>query len=168
MRNVLISILGALLLSSAANAQTGPGANNSVPAGAEKFLLPVPQRVSLSNARHQLDNDWRLETSGNIPAGDPAVVSLTSALKERFGVRLRTSGGTGDARIQLTLNSGAVAIGQATDTNHGALEQQAYRLGLGPGRISITANAAPGLFYGVQTLVQLLQSENEKTYFPGG
>ncbi|HTE24776.1 family 20 glycosylhydrolase, partial [Flavitalea sp.] len=45
---------------------------------------------------------------------------------------------------------------------------QAYRLQLEKGRITITANAGPGLFYGVQTLIQLLQPGNGKAWFSGG
>lgn len=44
----------------------------------------------------------------------------------------------------------------------------AYRLKLESDRISITANGAQGLFYGVQTLIQLLQPENGKTFFASG
>jgi len=56
--------------------------------------------------------------------------------------------------LRLEIEPQAVPVGEATDREMGLLAQQAYRMLLAPGRVQITANAAPGLFYGVQTLVQ--------------
>src|SRR4029078_10651485 len=49
-----------------------------------------------------------------------------------------------------TVNTGA-------DTE---IDRQAYRLRIGENAIEITGNADPGLFYGVQTLVQLLKRDS--------
>ena len=59
-------------------------------------------------------------------------------------------------------------IGQATDRDTASLAEQAYRLELGQDAIRITANASPGLFYGVQTLVQLVKPERGKLWLPEG
>lgn len=127
-----------------------------------KSLLPVPQKVSLTDERYLIDDSWSVSGVKN----DPAVVSLTAELKDRFGVRLKNGGGS--KNIQLVVKRGSVIIAQTTDTNRTSLLKQAYRLKLEKNRITITANAAQGLFYGVQTLVQLLQTENGKAYFSGG
>lgn len=131
-------------------------------------LLPVPQKVSLSDQHYLLDDSWSIEFTGNISKNDPAVLSLTSELKERFGLRLNSTRQNGVHKIQLSIKPGAVSIGQATDTNRSSLKKQAYSLKMERGRVSITANAAPGLFYGVQTFIQLLQPEMGKTFFAGG
>jgi hexosaminidase len=131
-------------------------------------LLPVPQKVSLANERYLLDESWSIALTGNIPKTHPGVVSLQSELKDRFGLALKYKT-TGIAKsIELVIKAGAVAIGPTTDTNRTSLTQQAYKIKLEAGRISVIANAAPGLFYGVQTIVQLLQKENDKVYFPAG
>ncbi len=130
-------------------------------------LLPVPQKVSFTNTRYMLNDSWSVAPASNLSKNDPALLSLSTELKERFGLRLK-SAGRATHSIQLSIKPGSVTIGQTTDTNHTALKQQAYNLKLEAGRISITANEAAGLFYGVQTLLQLLQSENGKTFFVGG
>ena len=68
--------------------------------------------------------------------------------------------------IRLTVKEGSVPIGEATDKNKAALQKQAYRLKITPSEIAITANASAGLFYGVQTLIQLVKSENEQSFLP--
>ena len=131
-------------------------------------LLPVPQHVLLADDIFVLNDNWSIAASANISSADPAVVSLNEQLKERFGIRMqRTIAGTLNS-IQLTVKPGSVKIGQSIDTNRAELERQAYRLKLEKGHIRITANASAGLFYAVQTLVQLLQSEKGKIYFASG
>jgi hexosaminidase len=131
-------------------------------------LLPVPQKVSLSQQRYLLDDNWSITTRGKISGTDPAVRSLSSELKERFALSLKNKPANEGRNIELSIRPGAVTIGPTTDTNRTALKQQAYNIRLEAGRISVTANGAPGLFYGVQTLLQLLQTENGKVFFAGG
>ena len=131
-------------------------------------LLPVPQKVSFSNQRFTFDNNWMIEVTGNVSKSDPAVLGLVSEMKERFGLRLATSNHNKGRKIQLNIQPGSVLIDQATDTNKTSLRKQAYSLKLGENKISITANAAPGLYYGVQTFLQLLQKKIGKIFFAGG
>ncbi len=131
-------------------------------------LLPIPQKISLSDQHYLLDDNWTIELTGNISKNDPAVLSLMSGLKERFGIRINSSGRSGVHKIQLNIKPGSVSIGQTTDTNRTSLLKQAYRLKLESAKVSITANAAPGLFYGVQTFIQLIKPEMEKAFFAGG
>jgi hypothetical protein len=70
--------------------------------------------------------------------------------------------------ISLTIQPGAVKIGEATDKDKAALEEQAYQLELGDREVRITANAATGLFYGVETLLQLVKTEESKLWLPAG
>lgn len=131
-------------------------------------LLPIPQKVSFNKQRYSIDDSWSVTTAAGLSKNDPALLSLSMNLKERFGLRLKTAAGNGTHNIHLSIKPGSVIIGHTTDTNHTALKQQAYNLKLEAGRISITANGGAGLFYGVQTLIQLLQQENGKTTFAGG
>src|SRR5436190_23678735 len=71
-------------------------------------------------------------------------------------------------RTRTILRLASASPGEATDRERGVLAQQAYRLLLAPGRVQITANAAPGLFYGVQTLVQLLKPQRGSLWLPEG
>ena len=48
------------------------------------------------------------------------------------------------------------------------LEEQAYRIDLHQGAVAITANAPMGLFYGVDTLIQLLRPKMGTLWLPEG
>jgi hexosaminidase len=152
------------LVSVAAHPQEKVAGKNVPGAG----LLPVPQKVSFSQQRYSLDDDWSIKTNGNIPATDPALLSLNAELKERLGLRLKNKPVVNGKNIELSIRPGAVKIGPTTDTNRTALTKQAYNIRLEAGRILVTANGSQGLFYAVQTLVQLLQPENGEVFFAGG
>ena len=131
-------------------------------------LLPVPQRLWLSDTRYLLDGSWSINTTGAILKTDPAITSLISALKERFGLTLNPSTNGGKGSIQLIIKPGSVKIGETTDSNRTSLRKQAYRLKLESRRITISANHNQGLFYGIQTLIQLLKEDKGKIFFAGG
>jgi hexosaminidase len=124
-------------------------------------VLPVPQQLSLGSKDFTLTDGWQLLLDRGIKADELAVESLKERWVERFHMTLaegKTSrGGTGI--IRLSVAPGSVAIGEATDKNKNGLSEQAYRLSLKPQEITLNANAAPGLFYGVQTLVQMGRPE---------
>ncbi len=147
--------------------QAGRPDSTSMSKDPGRSLLPVPKKVALSTSNYLIDESWSLETAG-LSKNAPSVLSLTTELKERFGLRLNGVSGKRGHKIFLTINPGAVPIGQTIDTNRSSLKQQAYRLTLDQQRISVTANGAQGLFYGVQTLLQLLQQDKNQVFFAGG
>lgn len=129
--------------------------------------IPAPQKVSLGTKDFEFTRAWRLELGAGIKPDDIAVQSLKEQLQERFELTL---GGSGSAAgvVHLAVAPNAVAIGPATDSNKSALAEQAYRMELASNRVAITGNTTTGLFYGVQTLVQLLKPENGKLRLPEG
>ncbi|MEP6595265.1 MAG: glycoside hydrolase family 20 zincin-like fold domain-containing protein, partial [Ginsengibacter sp.] len=159
--------LSNLLISSGGYSQAKADERVSKNGKPGQALLPVPQRVSLTDQLYNLDDSWYVE-AGSISKNDPAVLSLVSELKDRFGLRLNNTGHSSAHNIRLTVKPGSVIIGKTVDTNRTALKKQAYRLQLQPGKISLTSNAAQGLFYGVQTLLQLLQPGNGSIYYTSG
>ncbi len=68
--------------------------------------------------------------------------------------------------IRLAVIPGSVAIGDTADRERAPLAEQAYFLALKPQSISIRANASTGLFYGVETLVQLIRSQDGRFLLP--
>lgn len=115
-------------------------------------VIPTPQVVRLASGDVVLDDGWVVD-AGKINAQDIAVRTLLSDVAEFHSLHLRA--GSGDVKvIRLGVAPGTVV------TKAGAeIDKQAYRLSIDDRAIEITGNDSPGLFYGVQTLVQLLKRD---------
>jgi hypothetical protein len=126
-----------------------------------RSVLPVPQQVMLGTTEFAVTNEWQLTLDPGISANDVAVESLKEQLTARLHLTLSESKSTrrGNGIVRLALAPGAVSIGNATDRNKEALSAQAYHLSLKPHEVSLKANTQVGLFYAVQTLVQLFRLE---------
>lgn len=136
------------------------------PLGARGYaVLPEPQKVTLQGSDFRFGDGWSVQHKG-IGADDSAVTSLDEGLKSRYKIASsRTArGGT----VTLLLNPGSVTIGEALDPDKQAIAEQAYQIELHPANVTITANAAPGLFYGVQTLLQLIKPRDGGFWLPEG
>ena len=129
-------------------------------------VIPEPQYMELRGADFEFGGGWRIELGAHVSPTDVAVESLKEQLAERHGLTLDTQGAA--KIIELAIRPGSVNVGEATDRDKAALAEQAYRLELGPSGIRITANAPPGLFYGVETLVQLVKPERGRLWLPAG
>lgn len=151
------------LLPAAAQAQA-PGVSPLLTRG--YTVIPEPRNVVLSSGDFRFGSDWRVELSPAVSPNDVAVQSLRDDLLSRFQLRLQPRGNAGVVR--LAIQPGSVAIGEALDRDKSVLEGQAYRMELSPNEVRITANAATGLFYGVETLVQLLRPANGALRLPQG
>ena len=133
-------------------------------------VLPVPQEVTLTGKDFALDGHWKLELEGEVKENDVAVESLKGGLASRFHLSFAETGSSPlvSGVIQLDLRPKSVSIGQAIDRNRPALAEQAYRLTLSPRSLKIAANAPPGLFYGAQTLIQLVRPRDGRLWLPEG
>jgi hexosaminidase len=139
--------------------------------GAASGLLPVPQKQSFSGRDFQVSNNWIIGTANGLSTDDPSVQLLKSGIMEHAGLELNSKGVSSSGQhqlIRLNMIPGSVTIESVSDSSRSALEDQAYRLKLNDSEIDITANAPAGLFYGIQTLLQLLRSENGKILLPEG
>ena len=87
-------------------------------------------------------------------------------LRGRHGFKW-ADGGSGPA-IRLAIQPDSVPVGEAQDKDKEALAEQAYKLQMKKTGITITANAPAGLFYGVETLVQLAKPTAEGLRLPEG
>jgi len=134
-------------------------------------LLPVPQKVSFSSKTFLLDNNWVVENINEIE-NKSIYEDLAEELKEKITgfqtLSKNTIENTSLHKIHLIVKEGSVSIGATTDTDQTALEKQAYKLTLSDTGISITANVQQGLFYGMQTLLQLIRYQKEKILLPEG
>jgi hypothetical protein len=156
------NLVFALCLSAAVQAQT-----LSKLAARGYAVIPEPQVVELNEASNDLrfGPEWSIQSGPGVASGDTARESLTALLRERFALSAPGSSGT---VVRLDIQPGSVTPGKATGSDKRAIADQAYELVTGPAGVTIKANASEGLFYGVQTLVQLLRPRNGALSLPMG
>ncbi|MFQ6049266.1 MAG: glycoside hydrolase family 20 zincin-like fold domain-containing protein, partial [Phycisphaerae bacterium] len=112
-------------------------------------LIPTPQRLELQETDLTVEPTWGL-TLQNVDRDDIAVQTLLAGLRDH-GLELQ---GTADAASQFRLAIRQDAVTTNTDPERQA---QAYLLQMRPTAVEIVGNTAQGLFYGVQTVLQLLR-----------
>jgi hypothetical protein len=115
-------------------------------------VIPTPQRVELAGGDVVVDATWRVDASKLGPR-HIAVRSLLSDLKAFHALELEPGAAERNV-IRLAITPATVKTGAEA-----GIERQAYRLRITPQAVEITGNADPGVFYGVQTLVQLLKRD---------
>ncbi|HCC58856.1 MAG TPA: hypothetical protein DEQ47_16670 [Solibacterales bacterium] len=130
-------------------------------------LIPEPQRVALRGGDFRLGADWRMERGLGVKASSVAVQSLAEELNARYHLAL-TGGSGAPGVVLLEVRPGAVDPGPSQDQDRKAIAAQAYRIELAPAKIRLVANAEPGLFYAVQTLIQLLNTPGGTFRLPEG
>ncbi|HUT34128.1 MAG TPA: family 20 glycosylhydrolase [Planctomycetota bacterium] len=111
-------------------------------------VLPAPRRVELGEGGVSVSSwEWGLRLAG--VAEDDIAVRTFLAAAERHYDKFKI----GERKlnyIELAIRPDAVETG-LRDGRHA----QAYRIEIGPERITLVGNARPGLFYAVQTYLQL-------------
>jgi hexosaminidase len=129
-------------------------------------VIPEPQTVKLNDTDFQIDGSLRLEIGDGVNPADSALEDLREQLAQRYHISLGS--GEQGRPVELAIRAKSVEIGAVADRDTASIAEQAYRLELNPSKIRITANASAGLFYGVQTLVQLMKQESGKLWLPEG
>jgi hexosaminidase len=139
-------------------------------AAAGHAVLPVPQKVTLTGHEFILDDRWRVQIGDGVKDSAIAAESLKDGLATRFHLNLAQgrSNSAAAPSIRLALKPNSVSIGEAADRDKSVLAEQAYRLSLDEKAVRIEANAEAGLFYGVQTLLQLVRRRENRLWLPAG
>jgi hexosaminidase len=147
-----------------------PNAASSSPLFARGYtVIPEPQKVELSPGDFVFGTGWRVVLDSGVRNDVAALEVLRDDLASRYGIHVETASKSASARtLRMTIRPGSVKIGSATDRDRDKLAEEAYRLDLSPESIAITANAAPGLLYGAETLVQLVKFHNGANWLPTG
>ncbi len=117
----------------------------------------IPQPVSLQVAEGSFVITPSAVIGYNNPEGQAVAMLLVQKLNVPMGIKLKTARGKKGA-VQFNLN----------DTADPKLGDEGYTLTSSAKGVVISANKPAGLFYGLQTLYQLLPKEIEgKTATPG-
>ena len=120
-------------------------------------LIPLPESVSLSTGAYRLTAESSIRVSD---PGDEELVRLAEYLAEPIRMAgdlllpVNGPGETPDAAIRLTLDSTGPSTAGLPDTP--LARSESYEISSGPTGIEVRAASHAGLFYGIQTLRQLL------------
>ena len=113
-------------------------------------IIPEPVTMIQQAGYFQLPESISVEAPA-LPALQPAIEFLKKRLTTPTGYTVTVSEKAVAASIQLTLNK----------TTNPVIGKEGYQLNVAPKGITISANEPAGLFYGVQTLLQLLPASIE-------
>lgn len=112
-------------------------------------VIPAPQKVVFGAASEiQFDATWSVVAATGISSDHIALLSLKRDLQGFHSLQLQ---GRQVKTLTLAVRAGTVSAPPE-------VAAQGYRLRISPDRIEITGNSDAGLFYGVQTFVQLLKA----------
>lgn len=162
-RNHLPQTLCALLLVTGAAGATAPAAP-AASAGASPTVLervvPAPASVRSGGDPYAIGADTRIHVPRNSGAALKIGDYLAGVLRPSTGYRLPVvADGGGSDGIVLKLEG---ATGAGSGDTSVALGAEGYRLDVSGQSVTLGAEAAAGLFHGVQTLRQLLPAAVEK------
>lgn len=118
-------------------------------------LIPAPQKIEITGKKVFLDNNWIIETK--LDQSAMAVKRLQSGALEFYGINFKKTG----------KNKIILEIIPDKDINRDLspeVAKQAYRIFISSGLVRITGNDDAGLFYGVQSFLQLLRPEQNGSY----
>jgi hexosaminidase len=112
-------------------------------------LLPAPQQVDLGEHNIVVNGTWSVVSEAG--TNHIAYKRLVQGAGDLHNLKFSSKGGN---KIILRVKPNTVK-----GTDDPALNEQAYLLKITPQGVEITGNANAGLFYGVQSLLQLLRSD---------
>jgi hypothetical protein len=112
-------------------------------------LIPAPKKIELTGKKVSFDKGWTIDAK--LEAGNMALKRLQSGVMEFYGIRFN---GKENNRIILEI------IPESTNKVLAPTNvSQAYRLIITKDQIRISGNNSAGLFYGVQSFLQLVRPE---------
>ena len=148
LRNIIMLALLFLVLAPVSMASANPGPPFLNPLRARGFtLIPSPQQVELSTENVVIDETWSVDMKGAVKN-----MALTRMIRGSEDLHKLTFSKTGNKKIILTVKPGTVQ-----GINDPELSKQGYLLKITSGSVEITGNDQAGLFYGVQSFLQLLR-----------
>jgi hexosaminidase len=120
-------------------------------------LIPYPQEVALKGPGFRIQNNVAVVLDKNATSNDKfAAEELVGFLRSEFNV---------NARVQAAPSGHAIVL-----TRRGAerrLGEQGYALNVTSDQVIVRARGETGLFYGVQTLLQVIQKNSSGVYIKG-
>jgi hexosaminidase len=121
------------------------------------YIIPYPQKVVIGGDNFSFNNSLNIVLDKNHSAADEFTAGeLIRDLKNEWNIDAVITNRTGNYSIVLRQQKIPSKIGK-----------QGYQISVGRNEIIITASGAEGLFYGAQTLLQLIQKNAPGYKVPG-
>ena len=117
-------------------------------------IYPSPQIVDLKKENITIDNSWSISTK-NLPAKN-TITNFVQRAKELYGISFSDSKSTN----QITLRIKKDAVGGILNK---ANSKQAYKITINSDNVLIEGNEEIGLFYGIQSFLQLAKPISRNT-----
>ena len=118
-------------------------------------VIPEPVQVKLGDGHFRLNPSSSISTSGADEGSAKVAAMLSADLSRATGYPMPVRAGG-----VMTANIGNILL-QLNKTEDMELGKEGYRLKVMPTMVAISANQPAGLFYGAQTLLQLLPKDIE-------
>jgi hexosaminidase len=113
-------------------------------------IVPRPQTIEMKNGNFLLDKNFSIRISPNQNDLKELADYTQRQLKNRFGIKApQNKKSTGNVFLSIEKDSADWG-------------EEGYALTINPDQISITANNPKGLFYGIQTFLQIIPFEGRK------
>ena len=121
-------------------------------------MFPTPQKVELTNENVRIDENWQLKPGKKVPE------NIINNLKERSASLYNLEFASQSSKsIVLSIDGATVKVDDPE------CSEQAYRITISSDKVLIEGNSHVGLFYGIQSFLQLLKPTSDGTLnFPVG
>jgi hexosaminidase len=129
-------------------------------------LLPKPQQIRYGSSRLPITGLEIGFASNPTPQDRSAANQLASGLMSRTKVSVHVSEGEGRKRMMVLRRTGSGADLPQPNEQAGPDSREAYAVNVTSEGAEIRANSSAGLFYGVQTLLQLAEGSGAEAAFP--
>ena len=113
-------------------------------------MFPTPQKVELTNENVSIDENWQLKPGKKVPE------NIINNLKERSASLYNLEFASQSSKsIVLSIDGATVKVDDPE------CSEQAYRITISSDKVLIEGNSQVGLFYGVQSFLQLLKPTSD-------
>jgi len=158
---VCLFLLFACQAAAAQSTSPGPGIS----------IIPTPREMTPNGESFAIDRSVRVALADPRSADDKfAAADFISDVNQTAGIELKISGGGGRKAIligKLDLPAIQAALRTTKITLPPAIDQEGYVLSVSAKGVVVAGASAAGVFYGLQTLKQLVRGESANVFIQG-
>ncbi|MDD5072263.1 MAG: beta-N-acetylhexosaminidase [Candidatus Omnitrophica bacterium] len=123
-------------------------------------VTPTPQEIEMKGGAAVLSNDWSIVLDQKDSKNALTARYLADKINDRFGLILNLED------VAHPNKKNHIVLSKLSGQEHNNIGEEGYVLIASDGNISISANTQKGIFYGMQTLCQLIKKEANNITVP--